>query len=241
MRNLIYSLAGVFCVFCSTLNADHHKATVNLAGKWNASASMNEFESRDSVFTIRKNGDKWAASMVNEDGVKQDMDRVELDGKTLSIAFDFERDGNKGVIGAKADLQKDGSLSGKWFVRSEDGVEQMSNDWKAVRSLPPVFAGKWDVVAETDQSNMEHAMIVEKSGSGFSALASTDDGEIDYTTVKVQNNGLKMEIPFGGGTVKIAAKLSAAQKLNGEWKYYDDFNEEVAKGNWSATKNKSRN
>ena len=147
MKKLIYSLAGVFCVFCSTLNADHHKATVNLAGKWDASASMNEFESRDSVFTIRKNGDKWAVSMVNEEGVKQDMDRVELDGKTLAIAFDFERDGNKGVIGAKADLQKDGSLSGKWFVRSEDGVEQMSNDWKAVRSLPPVFAGKWDVVA----------------------------------------------------------------------------------------------
>jgi hypothetical protein len=85
---------------------------------------------------------------------------------------------------------------------------------------------------------MEHAMIVKKSGSGFSALASTDDGETNYNRVKVLKNGLKMEIPFGGGTVKIAAKLSAAQKLVGEWKYYDDFNEEVAKGNWSATKAK---
>ena len=109
---------------------------------------------------------------------------------------------------------------------------------KNIQVEAPVFAGKWDVVAETDQSNMEHAMIVKKSGSGFSALASTDDGEIDYTSLKVLKNGLKMEIPFGGGTVKIAAKLSAAQKLVGEWKYYDDFNEEVAKGNWSATKAK---
>ena len=71
MKKLIYLLAGVFCVFCSNLNADHHKATVNLAGKWDASASIDEFESRDSVFTIRKNGDKSAASRIIVEGSMQ--------------------------------------------------------------------------------------------------------------------------------------------------------------------------
>lgn len=240
MKNLIYSIAGLLCVFCATLNADHHKATVNLAGKWEASASFNETESRDSTWTIRKKDGKWTASMINEDGIKQDMDLAKVDGKTLTIEFGFERDGTKATIGAKADLQKDGSLLGKWYVRSEDGVEQMSNDWKAVRSLSPVFAGKWDVVAETDENDIEHSMIVEKAGSGFSALASSEAGETNYSSVKVAKNGLKMEIPFGGGKVKIAAKLSAARKLVGEWVFFDDFNEEAAKGVWTATKVKAK-
>ena len=240
MKNLIYSIAGLLCVFCAALNADHHKATVNLAGKWDASASFNETESRDSVFTIRKKDGKLTASMVNEDGVKQEMDRAKVDGKTLTIEFDFEQDGAKGIIGAKADLQKDGSLYGKWYVRTEDGTEQMSNDWKAVRSLSSAFAGNWDVVAETEENDIEHAMVVEKSGSSFSALASSEAGDTSYSSVKVAKNGLKMEIPFGGGKVKIDAKLTAARKLAGEWKFYDDFNEEVGKGNWSATKVKAK-
>jgi hypothetical protein len=240
MKKIIYSLTGLLCVFCAALNADHHQATANLAGKWDASASVNETESRDSSWTFRKKDGKWTASMVNEDGVKQEMDRVKVDGKTLIIEFDFERDGTEAIIGAKADLQKDGNLIGKWYVRSEDGAEQMSNDWKAVRSLAPVFDGKWDVVAETDENDIEHVLIVEKAGSGFSATASSEAGDMAYSGVKVAKNGVKMEIPYGGGTVKISAKLSAARKLLGEWKFYDEFNEELAKGNWIASKGKAQ-
>ncbi len=240
MKTFIYSLTGLVLVLCTGLNADHHKAKVNLAGKWDASASFNETESRDSVFTIRKKEGKWTASMVNEDGVKVDMDRAKLDGKTLVMEFDYERDGSKGTIGAKADVQKDGSLKGKWYVLSADGTEQMSNDWKAVRSLSSIFAGNWDVVAETDENDIRHDLIVAKAGSGFSAMASSEAGEINYSIVKVDKNHLKLELPYGSGKVKVDAKLTEARKLTGEWKYYDDFNEEAAKGNWTASKVKAK-
>ena len=238
MKIYIYSLTGLVFAFCATLTADHHEATVNLAGKWVASASFNDSETRDSTFTIRKKDGKWTASMVNEDGVKQDMDRAKVDGKTLVVEFDFERDGSKGVIGAKANLDKDGALVGKWYVLDGDGTEQMTNDWKAVRSLASIFAGKWEALAETDENDILHDLIVKKAGSGFEAIASSEAGETSYSSVKVEKNALKMELPFGGGKVKVSVKLTKTRKLEGEWKYYDEFNEEAAKGNWSATKAK---
>ena len=238
MKTNIYSITGWVIAICATLATDYQLSAANLAGKWEASASFNETESRDSVFTIRKKDGKLTASMINEDGEKRDMDRAKVDGETLVIEFDFERDGAKGIIGAKADLQKDGSLVGKWYVRSEDGTEQMTNDWKAVRSLSAHFAGKWEVVAETEENDIQHDLIIKKSGSSFTAVASSDAGDTTYSSVKVSKNEVNMQLPFGGGTVKVSAKLKQARKLVGEWKYYDDFNEEVAKGTWTAQKAK---
>jgi len=238
MKTTTLLLSGLIVLGCTDLSAQAKKAAANFAGKWDVTASVNEYDTNTSSLTVIKKDGKWSASMVGEDGEKRDLTRTKADGKSLIIEFDMEANGQRGVIGAKAALNKDGALVGKWYARDDSGNELMTNDWKAVRSASSVLAGSWNVVAVTDDNDLEHQMIIKKSGSNFSGYASSDDGQLDYDKVTASKNVVKLELPYGGGTVKVEAKLKQARKLVGQWKYFDEFKDEVASGDWSASKQK---
>lgn len=210
----------------------------NFAGKWVTTSEMPDGESRDGNLTLSKNEGQLKGTLIGRSGDEIQLDRVKTEGKTLNIEFDYERDGQSGVIGAKASLNKDGALIGKWYIRGEDGEEVASNEWKAVRSAASIVAGKWDVVAVTTENDLEHVMVIKKSGSSFSGYTESDEGLLDYTSVSAKKNEVRMELPYGGGTVKVEAKLTQPRKLVGKWIFFDEFKEEVANGDWSATKQK---
>ena len=211
-------------------------SAANFAGKWITTASLPSGETRESSLTISKREGKIQATLVGQNGDERVLDRVKTEGKTLTIEFDFERDGNSGTVGAKASLNQNGVLVGKWYIKDGDGTETASEDWQAVRSAASVLNGKWNVVAVTTENDIKHAMVIKKNGNRFSGYAESDEGQLDYTSVKAEKNVVKVELPYGGGTVKVEATLKQARKLEGKWIYLDEFKEEVADGNWSATK-----
>lgn len=210
----------------------------NFVGKWITTATLRDGDTRESSLTISKKDGKIHATLVGQSGDETVLDRVKTEGKTLTIEFDWERDGRTATVGAKASLNQDGALVGKWYIRDEDGTETMSEDWQAVRSAASVLSGTWNVVAITTENDIKHAMVIKKSGSGFSGHAASDEGQLDYTSVKAEKNVVKVELPYGSGTVKVEAKLKQARTLVGKWIYLDEYKEEVATGDWSATKQK---
>ena len=112
----------------------------------------------------------------------------------------------------------------------------MKNKWVAVRSIKEDIAGSWNVTAKTDNGDMEHAMVMKKEGNRFSGYASSSEGDADFSNLKLEKNTLSMQVPYGGGIVKIKSKLIAKGQLKGKWTFFDEFDQEVATGEWIAIK-----
>ena len=216
--------------------ADHHKPSVSLDGKWDVTAAIDDFETRDSTLTLSHADGKWKGIMVGEDGESRDFDRVNIDGHTLIIELDVSQNGQNGVLGAKAELQKNGELSGKWYLRGDDGVEYMTNDWEAVRSLANVAAGNWKATAFTPEGDLNYTLNLSKKGSSFNGTVASGQGALELSKVKIDKNTLTTENPYGDGSVKVVAKLTEASKLKGQWFFRDEFGAEVADGEWFANK-----
>ena len=86
-----------------------------------------------SVLTLVLNDGKYSGKFEPESGETTELDKVSFDGKEFELSIPFERDGNNGVLGVEATLKKDGSLSGEWFLKGEDGQEWVRESWKATR------------------------------------------------------------------------------------------------------------
>lgn len=237
MKSITTFLSGITALFLLALSSIESNAA-NFVGTWITTATLRDGDSRESSLTIKKKESQWHATLVGQTGDERILDRVHVEGETLTIEFDWERDGQTATVGAKAKLDKEGALTGKWYVRDGEGKESLSEDWRAVRSAATVLGGKWDVVAVTTENDIKHTMVIKKSGSSFSGYAASDEGQLDYTSVKADKNVVKLELPYGGGTVKVEARLQQARKLIGKWIYLDEFKEEVATGDWSATRQK---
>ena len=237
MKTVKSILCGIAVLSVMVVHHTELKAA-NFAGKWVTTAEMSDGDSSEGSLTISRKDGKLKAILLTQSGNEMNLTRVKPDGKTLTIEFDYDQDGQAGIIGAKASLDKDGALNGKWYIKSEDGEEVSSNDWKAVRSASSVLNGKWDAVAVTPDTELEYVLVVKKSGSSFSAYSESEEGQLDYNSISAKKNEVKMEVPFGGGTVKMEAKLVQPRKLAGKWIFFDEFKEEAATGEWSATKQK---
>ena len=106
----------------------------------------------------------------------------------------MERDGQQAIIGAKAQLDKEGELKGEWYAKDGDGFELMKNKWVAVRSIKEDIAGSWNVTAKTDNGDMDHAMVMKKEGNRFSGYASSSEGDADFSNLKLEKNTLSMQV-----------------------------------------------
>ncbi len=97
-------------------------------------------------------------------------------------------------------------------------------------------AGRWTVVAETDDGDNEHEIELSKSGRTFSGSVVGDAGSAELESVKVKKNKLTFEFQFGDGTIKVAAAQMGPKKLSGKWTYFDSADTDLGSGNWTATK-----
>ena len=215
-------------------SADHHEAGVD--GVWYGTGVGPNGEESESTLSITKKDGKLSATSENDQGVTRDLDRIEFKGSKLTGEIDFDQNGQEGVLGVKAELNKKGELKGKWFANDGAGTELYSGDWSAVRVLDKVVVGDWDVVAVTDDGELEHEISISKTGTKYSGAVVSDQGSLDVEKLRIKKNKLSYEFVFGDGTVKVAATLMGAKKLSGKWTYFDSSDQELGEGIWTAKK-----
>lgn len=231
----LFLFVGAVALSAAVSLADAHAP--NVQGVWEATMSRPNGETADSTLTIQKKDGKWSGTAANSQGEERKLDRISLDGKSLKIEVDVEREDWSGVFGVQAKLNTKGVLKGNWYVQGDDGNQIASGDWKAVRSLKAALAGTWNVVAKTDEEDFEHQVVFAASGAGFSGTAHRGEDSMDFAKVAVEGNELFLEFPFGEeGTVKIKAFQRTAKKIVGEWTLFDDLDSETDSGEWVATK-----
>ena len=236
MKHSVLTFALGLCIATPWMKAADSPKVEDFSGVWTTTATIDEFDSRNARLTVSKKEGKWTAIMVNEEGERTDLTRVVPTEKGLTVEFDMERDGQQAIIGAKAQLDKEGELKGEWYAKDGDGFELMKNKWVAVRSIKEDIAGSWNVTAKTDNGDMDHAMVMKKEGNRFSGYASSSEGDADFSNLKLEKNTLSMQVPYGGGIVKIKSKLIGNGQLKGKWTFFDEFDQEVATGEWIAKK-----
>ena len=234
MNKRCFMVGVVSLVSAFSLVADHHKASVD--GVWYSVGTTPNGEESKSTLTITKKDGKLAATSVNDQGRTREFDRVTFEGQTLKGEIDFERDGQTGVLGVKATLDKKGILKGNWYLNDANGTELFGGDWGGHRALDKVIAGTWNVVAETDNGDNEHQLIVSKSGASFSGSVEGDGGSLELDKVTVKKNKLTVEFPFGDGSITVEAAQTGAKKMTGKWIYFDSTDVELGSGNWTAKK-----
>jgi hypothetical protein len=229
---LLVGIASVVAVMAVT--ADHHKEGV--AGVWYGTGVGPNGEESESTLTITEKDGKLSATSVNEQGDSTDFDRITFKDSKLAGEIDFDQNGQEGVLGVKASLNKKGEFKGNWYANDADGNELYTGDWTLVRALDKVVVGDWNVVAITDDGELEHEISITKSGYKYSGSVNSDQGSLEIEKISVKKNKLSYEFTFGDGSVKVTAALMGAKKLAGEWAYFDDSDQEVGKGEWTAKK-----
>lgn len=235
-RPLLISLACVL-VWSTASRAAHHENQheLNALGTWEVAAAM-DLETRESTLVITQTEEGLQAVVLPEEGGEMTMTRASVEGTTLTFELDFDRDGQAGVIGAKASLNDKGGLSGEWYARSTDGQEWLRDDWQAARSAKASLAGAWEVVAFTNDNDLEHEIVFTNEDDQWSATARSNRGSMDFAKVRVMKDTLRLEMPWGDGKVRVSAKMTAADRFQGAWTYVDEFGSESATGDWVAEK-----
>ncbi|MDA7497164.1 hypothetical protein N8494_00445 [bacterium] len=229
---LLVGIASVVAVMA--VSADHHEESV--AGVWYGTGVGPNGEESESTLTITEKEGKLSASSKSDQGDSRDLDRITFKDSKLAGEIDFDQDGQEGVLGVKAGLNKKGELKGKWYANDADGNELYTGDWTGLRALDKVVVGEWNVVAITDDGDLEHQISIAKSGYKYSGSITSDQGSIEIEKITVKKNKLSYEFPFGEARVKVAATLMGAKKLSGAWTYFDDSDQEAGTGKWSAKK-----
>ena len=135
MKHSVLTLALGLCIATPWMKAADSPKIADFSGVWTTTATIDEFDSRNARLTVSKKEGKWTAIMVDEEGVRTAHTRVVPTENGLSVEFDMQRDGQQAIIGAKAQLDKEGELKGEWYAKDGDGFELMKNKWVAVRSI----------------------------------------------------------------------------------------------------------
>ena len=99
MKSVLFVVSTLVLVgFCHAIRADHHLTPVDLAGTWKAEASGDQ-GSREVTWNFKKSGDKFSGVHVDsESGDELPFGNITVKEKKVSLAIEFNRDGNSGVI-----------------------------------------------------------------------------------------------------------------------------------------------
>ncbi len=207
----------------------------SIAGKWNAIATTDDGTELESEVTFTQNAGVYSGGLKSE---RADItfDKVNVSEKKVTVDFVLDLNGNEVDTRIVATLENEDLLTGKWVIFDGAGQEAATGPWKAERVLTLDLAGTWNVLAKTDQGDNEHQIMFEKTGSGFQGKAESDAGSAEFTEVKVDGNEVNLALPFGEGTIKVAASYKEKNKLTGTWAYHDSDDIDQATGEWVATK-----
>ncbi len=211
--------------------------TVSIAGKWESIAYTDNGRELPAVVEIVESEGKLSGTTTSERGETK-FDLVKQMGREAEMEMVLKFGDNEVDVRIEAALQTDDHLDGKWIIFDQTGQEAASGKWEAKRVKEVVLdiAGTWDVVATSDDGDHTHQAIFEKTEDGYKGEATSDLGSMAFTTVTVEGDALALAIPFGEGTITIAAKKVADHKLEGTWHYHDSDGNEQASDAWEATR-----
>ena len=221
MKTVRHAVAFVATMgmFSSAL-ADHHLKPVDLTGVWNVKAITDD-NVREITWTFKKaNGKLKGESFDHENDTDQDIDRIDVKEKKVTLGIDIEVDGNTGVIMIEAEEKSTGKLTGDWKVVGSDGTEYMSGKLSATKRV--AFAGKWETVATMGNGNeVKAVMELQGKGSSLEGKFDGDAGELELDKVSVKDNALRVQFEFemNGNTINcvIEAEPHGNDKLVGKW------------------------
>ena len=210
------------------------KEIASIVGNWKAVASTDNGEMPSTV-SFTKDGDTYKGKSSSDRG-STEFKSVQVDGESVRVELALEYDGNEIPVAIKAELTDADHLKGKWIIFDETGQEAMSGEWKAERMIMLDIVGTWDVVAITDDGDLEFQSVFAKTEKGHKGHVELDGDNVDYTSVSVDDNDVKLQIPYQGGNVTIEASLKGKNKLEGEWTFLDSNDIEAGNDKWTATK-----
>lgn len=207
----------------------------SIVGKWNAVATTQNGDELPSVVTFAGSPGKYTGKSVSERGETK-FDSVKVKDKEVEVEMTLEINDSEVDVRIEAEMKEIDHLKGKWVIFNDSGEAALSGDWEAKRALQLDLAGTWNVVAATDNGDNEHQAIFEKTDTGYKGRVESDNGSIDYSSIKVEDNDVELVFAFGEGTVKVAAEYTAKNTLKGKWTYFDSSDAEQASDTWVATR-----
>lgn len=222
--------------------ADHHgekkvEKPFPLIGEWKAEA---ESDSGPSAYTFifEEKESKVLGKSINAEGNERAMDRVKIEGKTVTIETDVESDGQTGIIRVVAEGE-DSALKGKWSVVDSEGEERMSGDFSATRVFKVDLLGEWEATATVGEEMMKASVLFEEvEGKVKGHFIGEDEKKVSFTEIKVADKEVtfdfvntieERELDF-----RISAEAKSADKLDGKWVVFDESGQEGYTGNWIA-------
>ena len=210
---------------------------VDIVGDWDAKATTGDGQEMESEVVFAKKDDKLSGSSKSDRGETK-FDSVKVDGKKVNVELTLEMNGTELDTEIVVEAKTKDHLEGKWIISDDTGQEAATGPWEAKRKASFDLVGTWEVVADTDNGETEHNAVFTKKEDAYQGSANSDEGEADYTTVKVEGVEVHLALPFGEGIVKVTAKADGADKLSGTWVYLDSSDTEVATDKWNATRKK---
>ena len=103
------------------------------SGHWDSVAVLPDGNETEAVFSLTRKDGKYGGSLKGDSG-EAEFSGVDVNGTTILFAFTLNVGGVDRDLEIEAELQEDGSLSGKWIVM-QDGAEAATGDWSATRKI----------------------------------------------------------------------------------------------------------
>lgn len=216
-------------------------ALAGLAGVWNATATSEQGD-RDYTVTLSGEGDKLAGkSVAVADGTDRTIDRITISETNVTFEFDFESDGNQGIIKVVADKKSPTQLDGKWTITGTDGTVYMSGAWRADKETKFSLAGEWDSLGTSDNGD-EYPSLLNVTDSAADTVGKfvNDDSEIAIDSIKIDGTTVTLSFALDMDGLKIPTTIEAEatgdDSLKGKWIIKDAEGEIAATGPWNATR-----
>lgn len=228
----------VFSLLLPSVLADHHELPIE--GVWKTTATTDDGE-KHYTLTIIRDGDVLGGNIVEvgKEGGRS-LNRVKVDGKTVSIEIDIESDGQAGVVKVMAQDSGQGALTGKWLVADASGTEVMSGDWEGTKVIPFTLAGTWDSVAELPEGNtLESVLTVTGKPGDYAGEFKSENSTTRVSKLSHEDDQVRIEMAIEREGVTMDVEIKArvdGNDLEGGWYLSDGSGGIAAEGDWKAKK-----
>ncbi len=242
-----YTIKNVLFLF-AWLIPSMAMAEVDLIGKWSAVADLpNSADPHESTLSFEKT-DSGIKGSSKSDDADREFSKVTVDGSKVAIEFGMDYNGTPITIKIHAEEKEPGTLTGKWSAYTEDGTEQVVENWKAVKEKTEEekkaavawLVGDWDAKAMVNDNALESVLTITSSSDQLSGKFVSERGEVELSKVTAKPKAVTIDFTMENNgnsrDIRINAESKKAHHLEGKWVIFDDAGQEAASGEWSAVK-----
>lgn len=215
-------------------------ASSPLIGDWNVTATGTDDGPKlkfKASFAQDEDDESISGKLVSLIG-KIDMKSVEADGDEVGFSLAFPYDDKVYAVDVKAKVSGD-EMDGRWVAKDDDGKEQATGNWSALRDGVLFLEGAWAVTAtRTDGNEMESTFRFQQDDDEWSGVAIFGDRpeiKLDKVTLEGKDLVVDLEVPRDGAAVEVRIKAAFGEgQWLGKWTAFDETGSEAASGKWLA-------